>query len=420
MTTPLFAAMIFSVAGLSEPVKLTPVEKGASAKIGSYRPVRAELSADKPATVTKLPEGLTAPRFAALPFKSESGAVFHLVLDEPEGKPATLLIDTNGNGDLTDDPATEWKGETREGPEGKKSTMYAGAATVAIGEKDAPFNATIRLYRFDPTDEARAQLKNTVLFYRDYALEGEVNVGGKTRKAMLVDDGCTGDFRGAANEGGRSGSGVTLMLDANGNGKFDRRGESFDVRKPFNIGGVTYELQGMTRLGAFTIAVSEKQVDEVPTPPDHGVGKKIMAFTATTMDGKEINFPADYKGKVVMLDFWATWCGPCMVEVPGLVKAYGANKTKGFELLGISLDREDAEKKVREVMADKGMDWPQVYDGKFWQARVAQLYAIDSIPACYLVDGDTGEILADSRSLRGEKLAETIKAALEKKFPAGN
>src|SRR5579864_4150695 len=130
-------------------------------------------------------------------------------------------------------------------------------------------------------------------------------------------------------------------------------------------------------------------------PATPTAGEPAITFRAQTLDGKTVNFPADYKGKLVMLDFWATWCGPCMGEVPGLVKAYNEFHPKGFEILGISLDQPNAAEKVKSVTAEKGMTWPQVYDGKFWQARVAQLYGIESIPHAFLIDGDTGKIVAE-------------------------
>jgi len=85
------------------------------------------------------------------------------------------------------------------------------------------------------------------------------------------------------------------------------------------------------------------------------------------------------------------------------------------EILGISLDQPKAANQVKAVTAEKGMTWPQVYDGKFWKAEVAQKYGINSIPAAFLVDGDTGEILAAGGSLRGDNLAATLKKAVEKK-----
>jgi thiol-disulfide isomerase/thioredoxin len=126
-----------------------------------------------------------------------------------------------------------------------------------------------------------------------------------------------------------------------------------------------------------------------------------------------VNFPEDYKGKLVLLDFWATWCGPCRVEIPGLVKAYEKYKSQGFEILGISLDREKQGSNIEVFLMDNNMRWPQVYDGKFWDAEIAKMYGVDSIPAAYLVDGNTGKILASGNALRGEALDGTIAKALE-------
>jgi len=128
-------------------------------------------------------------------------------------------------------------------------------------------------------------------------------------------------------------------------------------------------------------------------------------------DGRAVNFPGDYKGKVVLLDFWATWCGPCVAELPNVVAAYGKYHDQGFEVVGVTLDHEDWAAKLAEFTKKKGMPWPQVYDGQGWDAKVAKLYGIHSIPHMLLVDGDTGLILADT-NIRGEALAPAIEKAL--------
>jgi thiol-disulfide isomerase/thioredoxin len=136
--------------------------------------------------------------------------------------------------------------------------------------------------------------------------------------------------------------------------------------------------------------------------------KAALPFKAVDIDARPLSFPSDYKGRVVMLDFWATWCGPCVGEAPGLVAAYSKYHDRGFEVLGISLDQAGSLERLRAFTAEYGMTWRQVYDGKFWQARIARFYRVDSIPRAYLVDGDTGKILASGDSLRGAALDKTL------------
>jgi thiol-disulfide isomerase/thioredoxin len=421
------AAMILAIAsgspassGPEATASLTLKTSGAVKGMGYY-PQRIELSSTKPETLKKVPDGLKAPLYGVIKFGpapaagAKSDRVYHVVIDEPDGADARLFVDTNGNGDLSDDPAPEWKSRTYKTQDGKEFTQYMGGADLQtmIGAK--PENLHINAYRFDKNDTGRAQLKNTMFYYRDYAFEGDVSLGGKTYKALLSDEMTTGDFRGVEPQGD-GGSGVKLFVDVNGNGKYDTRGESFDIRAPFNIGGTTYEIKDMASTGdTFKIVKSDKQVDAIATPPDHSVGRKITAFDGKSMDGKSIKFPGDYKGKVVMLDFWATWCGPCMMEVPNLVKVYNQYHGHGFEILGITFDNANADDKIKDVMKDKGMTWTQIYEGKGWKTHIgSDMYAINSIPTAFLVDGDTGEILATGNDLRGEKLEPTLKKVLDR------
>ncbi|MBL8724619.1 MAG: TlpA family protein disulfide reductase [Planctomycetes bacterium] len=138
-------------------------------------------------------------------------------------------------------------------------------------------------------------------------------------------------------------------------------------------------------------------------------GSDPVAFTTTDLEGKSVS-PADYQGKVLLIDFWATWCGPCMAELPHVLKAYEAYHDRGFEILGISLDRDSDRAKLDKVIAEKNMSWRHVYDGKYWQAEIAVLHDVQAIPFTILI-GKDGKVVGTN--LRGDKLSEAVAKALE-------
>jgi len=133
-------------------------------------------------------------------------------------------------------------------------------------------------------------------------------------------------------------------------------------------------------------------------------GKPVdMAFTAT--DGLPVDLSA-MRGKVVLVDFWATWCGPCMQEVPNVVATYNALHAKGFEVIGISLDTDRS--RLDAVTAQKGMVWPQYFDGKGWNNEIAASHGIHSIPTMWLFDKNGRLSDTDARNGLQEKVGKLL------------
>ncbi|MEZ5045841.1 MAG: TlpA disulfide reductase family protein [Chitinophagaceae bacterium] len=135
-------------------------------------------------------------------------------------------------------------------------------------------------------------------------------------------------------------------------------------------------------------------------------GNPAPDFEGLTPDGKTVRL-SDFKGKYVLVDFWASWCAPCRNENPNVVKAYEQFKGKNFTILGVSLDSHK-EKWIEAIAADH-LSWTHISELKGWGSAIARNYQVNSIPANFLIDPN-GQIVASN--LRGEKLIEKLNTIL--------
>lgn len=149
---------------------------------------------------------------------------------------------------------------------------------------------------------------------------------------------------------------------------------------------------------------AQRQLDAIQT--QRKLAKEPIDLKFKAVDGTEVDL-AKLRGKVVMVDFWATWCGPCRIEIPNVVVTYKQLHKDGFEIVGISLDK-DKEKLV-SFTSQAGMTWPQYFDGKMWSNEISSRFGINAIPAMWLIDKKG---FLRSTEARGSELGAQVKKLL--------
>lgn len=151
------------------------------------------------------------------------------------------------------------------------------------------------------------------------------------------------------------------------------------------------------------ISLAKAELNKIKLEQDGIVEPPEIVFEA--LDGRTVDL-SKMKGKVVLIDFWATWCGPCVGEIPSIKKIYDKFQRRGFEVIGISLDSD--RKKLETFVSENDIPWPQFFDGKGWKNRLAMKYGIHSIPTLWLIDKKGNLVDMKARNNLEEKVKQYL------------
>jgi peroxiredoxin len=356
--------------------------------------------------------------YGILPNGTPDGALSIAVLRRPDGS-EEVIVDLNDNEDLTDDQRHTWSGSYGPAEKGMPTLpTFATQIRRTCPAASAPVDIAVTFRRYEKDKaggRAAVGLTNGIVANLDTYTEGTMRLGAKTYKVALM------PVQLAGADSPFSQPGTAIIFDVNGDGQLDghpfRGGERFNVGAPFVIDGQGYKVAEascdgrrvvLTPVDAAALAAARPQQPAAPQTPGAAPapGQRAPDFALTTIEGDSIRL-RDYRGKVVLLDFWATWCGPCRMEMPYVKAAFERYHKLGLEVIGVSLDNTPTE--VRAYTKMGGMPWPQILQGRGTMTRLKQDYGIRSIPAAFLID-QKGIVAATHP--RGEGLLAAIENLL--------
>ncbi len=369
--------LMFSVVLIASTGNLEYVDSILDLTTGYY-PQAVQLSSDAIS-------GLTEPTYSGTPMYASltlAGASYALVIDQ-DGSAGKLYVDVDGSKKLA--------------PVNWIQQLYDGGNLASVSFQ-LPTDKGTRPYRlflvWNPSTPT------VIIYFRDNYMAGQIELGGVTYKMAIIDENSDGLFDDLHHD--------QLLIDIDQDGKLLASQDSHErywLDAPFNIHGTVYQAASVSADGSqIVINKSDAWVDEkLPL----GVGFTAPDFSVKDADGKDLSLSA-LKGKVVLLDFWASWCAPCRDELPNVEQAFKDYADRGLVVIGIDLDRNEGA--FTGAVSYFGLTYPQVFDGA--DNKVSSLYRVSGIPMSYLIDRDG---IIRGKSLRGNDIKQAINKLLSSK-----
>ena len=370
-----------------------------------YYPLPLKLSDTKPASVKKEPAYKSAPKYAMIHLGNGPNADTVVALDTPAEGDAKIYVDKNHNGDLTDDGDGAWAkktpgtGRTQYGvnPYVLKASWGTDSKETAAGEYG------VGVYFF-VTKDPMGKITENLFMMRTGARVGTITIAGKEHKMALVEN--DGDaLYSKPIETDAKGNPVTppkskpvwMAVDINDDGKYGLSASSpaADIRAPFELAGKVYEAKVSDDGSSITLTPTTKAVATLtpkpaPRPELLKAGVQAPNFNSEKFGGGSLQL-SDYKGKIVIVDFWATWCGPCQRSMPHIEKVYKAVKDQNIAVVGVCVwDDKEAYEKWVPANKDK-YTFTFAFDpaGKDNSKSIASsMFKVSGIPTTYIIDKD--------------------------------
>lgn len=294
-----------------------------------------------------------------------------------------VIVDVNNDEDLTNDPVLPYSvAPASAAPEGtavQKHEYVDVNATVEYCDSSKKTISRKVPLRFS---------KRSIGDWQTYAYSirqvksGRLSLDGKEYRVVLTDSGLDFD------------AGSELVIDADGNSRLDGGDFSARLYQPFSFEGASYEAAKIDPEGGYLI------LEKVDIPVVQ-MGFPAPDFETTTLDSKRFKL-SECRGRFVLIDFWATWCGPCVGETPFLKEAYEQYRKKGLDMVAIAI--QDDPKKVEAYARENKLDWTQICHKS---DEIMKLYQVSAIPAAFLINPE-GVLVSQGAQLSGENLKSTL------------